>query len=945
MEKAKYLLLVILALLFIPFAKAKQNAQSWCEPEPQPVVTSGVPSNATIEPSNPLCYDVYRWGGYTGRYYNGGTTGSIAAGTSTLTLATALDFVNGNGVLVIGAGLATTLSTPSGVTAAVQNITGSTTYYYCVADEDFADGRTACSAAGGVLNATATVGIQSQALTSCARVSGITTCTTPANHNLISGGVIEIPRGSTNNSAFEGTFTTTSASGTTFTYNQYGAPDGTSLGGRVRASSNILVRWNYNLSAFVMKHLIYRCAGASCALPANAGNYALVGVAVGDDSSFLDYGFGAVPTGINNGDAPATAPMSATSQWLPTTITGGAGTKTLTLAANATTSVSGTKIVHDNAPVLNHICAAIGATHRSGTIYISKQQNTSAYFFPIASTWSVCGELDIDQPVWANGSIIPTNGSRVHGLAGANTGQSPSFYYFGPLALIEGDAYPLVFFKVASNGMELDNLLLQCPATYQPCIVQDEGSDSSAATSIRYKDVHLQQNGGGSAYIARGGFGFFWDRGGWSSSVGSFASPPAALFTGNCGIGMTGSQLPGIVYTDKTYNFGGILWDACGQNLLGTDGPVHTVFDEMLIEGAYGPAVRYNTGGNQFYDIIYRNLSYSDYNGGASSPLIDVTNATVGALRFDNALCATGLEPALEVASGPNYHGIQFNGMSCAYTGTQTSMQHTGDFDIYTNSHIALNSGGRIFYQMSSPPAPAVVVKSGGAVPLGAHTYQVSAVDFDGGETTPGVAASATATTGNQTVAVTLPTLPSGAAGLNLYRDGVLAAMGTCASPQFTTGGGIVNDVNSFACGNGQSFLTTAGSSALSAAAVTAPKFRINNEAFTASPRSLQNAVFPGALTSTWTGTTWTPDKAITVTRMQVTMKTAPVACSPNAIIRLSDGTTNVNLTVAAGSNDSGVISQNYAAGIALNVSVQTAAAGCGTVPADGNVTIQFRMQ
>jgi hypothetical protein len=668
---------------------------------------------------------------------------------------------------------------------------------------------------------------------------------------------------------------------------------------------------------------------------------------VGDDSSFLDYGFGTVPTGINNGDAPATAPMSATSQWLPTTITAGAGTKRLTLATKATTSVSGIKVVHDNAPVLNHICAAIGATHRGGTIYIPKQQNTSADFFPIASTWSVCGELDIDQPVWANGSIVPTNGSRVHGLAGANTGQSPSFYYLGPLALIEGDAYPLVFFKVASNGMELDNLLLQCPATYQPCIVQDEGSDSSAATSIRYKDVHLQQNGGGSAYIARGGFGFFWDRGGWSSSVGSFASPPTALFTGNCGIGMTGSQLPGIVYTDKTYVFGGLLWDACGQSLLGTDGPVHAEFKEILIEGGYGAAVRYNTGANQFYDVDYINLSYSDYNGGASSPLIDVTNASVNGLRFIHSLCATGSQPALETSSNPFYHGIEFNGLGCTYTGTNYSVTRNGSFDVYDNSQITFQgTASRLYYQMATPVAPqSAVVSSGGGVPVGNHVYQATLIDYDGGETTLGLPVSANVSLGNQTVTVTLPaTLSANAAGFNLYRDATLVNAHACTAPQFRAGGVFV-DTFAFTCGNSQSGVNTAGSQSFSNSEIVGLKFRINSEAFTAAPRILQDVVFPGALTSTWAGITWTPDKAIIITRMQASAKTAPITCAPNAVIRLSDGTTNVNLTVAAASNDSGVISQAYAAGTPLTVSVQTAAAGCRTSPADLNVMIQYRMQ
>jgi hypothetical protein len=48
---------------------------------------------------------------------------------------------------------------------------------------------------------------------------------------------------------------------------------------------------------------------------------------------------------------------------------------------------------------------------------------------------------------------------------------------------------------------------------------------------------------------------------------------------------------------------------------------------------------------------------------------------------------------------------------------------------------------------------------------------------------------------------------------------------------------------------------------------------------------------------------------------------------------------------VAAAANDSGPIAQNYAAAAVLTVSVQTAAAGCSTSPADANVVVQYRMQ
>jgi len=123
------------------------------------------------------------------------------------------------------------------------------------------------------------------------------------------------------------------------------------------------------------------------------------------------------------------------------------------------------------------------------------------------------------------------------------------------------------------------------------------------------------------------------------------------------------------------------------------------------------------------------------------------------------------------------------------------------------------------------------------------------------------------------------------------------------------------------------------------------PGIAIGSETLSASPRGPFSVFFPGALTSTWTGESWTLDKAITVTRVQAQAKTAPAGCTTNAVVRLSDGTTSVNLTIAAAANDSGAISQNYAAGATLTLGVQTAAAGCTTSPADANAVIQYRMQ
>ena len=119
----------------------------------------------------------------------------------------------------------------------------------------------------------------------------------------------------------------------------------------------------------------------------------------------------------------------------------------------------------------------------------------------------------------------------------------------------------------------------------------------------------------------------------------------------------------------------------------------------------------------------------------------------------------------------------------------------------------------------------------------------------------------------------------------------------------------------------------------------------INGEMVSASPRSVQSIFLPGPLTSTWTASTWTPDRAVTITRIQVEAKTAPSECQENAVVRVTDGKHSVNVTISGTANDSGAILQNYAAGTPLTLSVHIGASGCVKAPADANVTLQYKMQ
>jgi hypothetical protein len=906
-------------------------------------------------------YDVTRYGGYIGPNYNTPTTGSISSGTTTLTLANALDFANEHGILILGAGPSPKIATPTGVTAAAVGATGSTSYYYCVVDEDYANGRTACSAAGSVSNAVATLGLQTFTLASCNRVSGLVTCQTTAAHNFVSGSQVDIPRNTTGDGGFEGTFTITSIPDAThFTFTQYGVADKSISKGTARVAGRVAVKWNAPANYTVAKHIIYRCSGGACALPANAANYIAVGVAIGNDSYYLDRGYGMyISAGflanLDNADAPSTAPTATSNQWLPTIIAAGGGTTSITLANAASHTVSGAKVLHDNTPNLKAACAAMIT---GGTVLVPGTLN-SAHEFPIASLFNMAScagqtEIDFGTEVWATAPIIPKAASKLKGIASGTVSQTPNFYGVNNIAWFNGFAYPFILMEPGtSHDLSLEALQFACNQVDQSCIYQDAGTDGGGVVSIRYTDVYTIASSGSASYVAKGGFGYFWNGGGWTSMPSDFSGPPAVLLTLNCGAGQIGQLLPALLYANQTFAFGGMLMDSCGVVTSGAGGGGNMEFRQMLVEGNYGPVFRANTLPDAIAAVDFYNLTYADFMGGAATPLIDLTNSLAVGIRVVHPYCATGYQPVLQTSlSTTAYSGIEITNtyQGCNYVGANYYVKRDDQtsVDTYSNFAVALQgAAAKTYFIMGTPsPAQSVVASAGGNVSIGTHTYVVTANDFDGGETIASLPITGTATSGNQTLTVTLPTtFPPGAAGVNLYRDGSLVAANGCYEPQFTTPGGTYVDSASFTCGAVMPLQTRAGTSSITTNGVSTTRLRINGEALTGAPRGEQNIFLPGALTTTWVASTWTPDKAVSITRVQVQAKTAPAACATNAVVRLTDGTTPVNLTVAAAANDSGVLTQNYAAGIPLSVSVQTAAAGCTTAPADANVTIQYRMQ
>lgn len=99
------------------------------------------------------------------------TTGSITAGSSVLTLASPIDFQNGQGISVANAGPLPTISAPTSATATAEGTTGTTTIQYAVAALDGKGGVTA-ALSFSLTNANATLSTTNYVALSVTAVTG-----------------------------------------------------------------------------------------------------------------------------------------------------------------------------------------------------------------------------------------------------------------------------------------------------------------------------------------------------------------------------------------------------------------------------------------------------------------------------------------------------------------------------------------------------------------------------------------------------------------------------------------------------------------------------------------------------------------------------------------------------------------------------------------------------
>ena len=905
-------------------------------------------------------FDLRRYGGYVANYASiPSTAGTISSGSTTLTLAAAIDFINGHGIVVHKAGPATALTTPTTVTVAPGGIlNGGTTYNYQVVAEDATGGLTAASAAGSTTTGPATLGANTALATQCVRSGGTTTFTTSTAHNFAAGQTVSVAGFNAGAGTFlddcNGTFVIIATpTSTTFTINQSAMADRTDAsGGTAQVNGYNKVTWNYQANA--LRYWIYR--GGS-----------LVGVAIGLDPIWYDYGYD-LQTGIVSAYVSTSAPAGPQNGYLATTIVSGGGTTTLTLANAASATVSSVVVLHDNSVnLLNAVATAINSG--GGTVYFATTATGSVDVYPFNAVTPLNTPTNGKQVRLLINGIASINLPFVIGssytIEGLPKNAGGSQFLYGYAAQISGSGFPLVYVNANPNKTQLLFKNIQFAATYnqQTAVYFDENPSGGGSTGILFDDTSITSaQKSNSGLVIKGGFDFWFRRGVYNLQIATALGQPAIRFKNSsaavCG---TNCQVPGRVRFDGVTMLGaGIQADNFDNPNAGT--MLSWDFHNMLYENGVTPFFRLSIANNLstgFY--TFSHIDGADPVSGVGTPLVDMSGSTnVSNVRFDHCSLSasgqpliTGTNPSpLNLRVESSFGGL--NAPNFVRTTSATSNPELGGtlrgLEIHNASPISLENNAYVGAALPRPTAaPTLGLVAGGNVPVGTWYYGFTAVGWNGGESTISPAATVTTSTGVQVVNITCSY--SGATnvkGFNFYRgtDGVNWArlhavgatnpMASACSWSDTFGFTDVNGVSQYGYGS-SNYLNSSG--------ISADSVRVNGELISAAPRSVHNVFLPGALTSTWTGATLTLDKAITVTRLQVQTKTGPSGCTTNAVVRLTDGTTPVNLTLSAAANDSGAISQNYAAGAVLTVSVPTPASGCTTAPADANAAIQYRMQ
>jgi hypothetical protein len=563
---------------------------------------------------------------------------------------------------------------------------------------------------------------------------------------------------------------------------------------------------------------IYRAIGA--------GAYTLAGVAQGVDPYWSDCGFAApnAPSYV-----PATPPASIQPGYLATTIASGGGTTTLTLANAANTTATTQTVLHDNSvPLLNAVKAADNAT--GGTVFIPNGGANLYWVFNSTADYSALSLSAVERihinsnGVFLNQPWIVHSGMDFEGEPHVTT----SFSYVNGAQLIANTAYPMFILGEWSDGVHFSRLLLDSFQPQQTSILADSATDGGGTAGIVFDDVNFSGNSNGVPVVLKGGFDYFFNRGNCQGGAATFVPTSCLQLTDVSQAVTAGSpaQVPGRVKVNGLYFAGNAIDIDClpdGASIA----PVDFTFATTIFESSTAPYLRFNCSAGFFGGIVFNDVVTADNLVGYGTPVIDAQNDNdLGNVTWNGGSVAGPQAPALITASP--FASILLNNASFNNPGNAAYTTVSGGGAVSTGI-LSAASPGRVELFMATPAAPGLAVSSGGSVPIGTVPYRIQFFDVDGNYSNLSPIANAVTTSGNQTVTVTPPTAPPGAAGYVIYRNDAQLGTAGCA---FLPVSATYVDTLSFTCGTSER-PATAGSSILGPNGISSPQFRLVNSGFT----------------------------------------------------------------------------------------------------------------
>jgi hypothetical protein len=726
------------------------------------------------------------------------TTATASANSTSVSLAAASTFKNGDGVVLYEAGQSCVLATPSalavtpslpagvmGVRRVVSGPSGSTTYSYQIVGRDKLGGLTAA----GVLESTNTgagsLGLNSVSISTITRSNNTVTVTTSSAHGLAVGAIAYIVEVA--DSSYIGYFrVATVPDNTHFTYTQgmdtRAGASTSSSGGSVKWYNCNYLSWTGDSNTW--QYYIYgRASGSTALIGVTRPPLTVNGTA---ETTWEDYGSTMMGNFSLPDFVPSTPPAASQPQYLATTIVSGAGTTNIEIANEVVNAISSQTIKFCNGPNLVTAAAAAQANGVSGTLHLPAASN--AYYYINSHTVLSVENIIQAAPLHLY-ETLEANVGTWSGEQGGSLTSTPQFAWRGSILNNILTANPGVYVYGGSNVFKT----LTFEGKNQGVAVMVADNDTF---NLTFENVNIVTGSSSEDYtgicllvssISNQSFKNCLFSGSSPNTGGATLAPLfLEMYAGS------GGDYPGNIYLTECYfNLRGFALDGAAiTNIIRAT--------DCYIQGAVQPVMMFSNS-----SVVLRVQGFNSDTFSSGAALIANWSSTLGAATIEEVptgnLVTGSLIPGLNVTTES---GGSSTILSCQNRDVFVKTTNSMSIPVYSpGANLASTPGGffpssadnimaaplhfpsqhSLFWDGPVPTGVSTSVGAGGAVPVDSWNYYVAGIGYDGGQTALSAVATATTTAGNQTVTVSWTKIPS-AVAYNVYRIS-----------QTTHGGGLVH--------------------------------------------------------------------------------------------------------------------------------------------------------